>query len=58
MHNMVSDDLLEVPAATDRVHGHLGLELRAVGRRLLKSFGEGSAYVGKPLVGVMPRLRG
>jgi len=41
---------------TDRLHGDPGFELRAVVRRLLNSFGEGSPTVGAPFRGG-PRLK-
>ena len=47
---MVSGDLLDRLAATDRLHGDPGLELGAVGAAL--------AHWWEPLSGAVPRLRG
>ena len=47
---VISGDLLDGLAATDRLHGDLGLELGAVGAAL--------AHWWEPLSGAVPRLRG
>ena len=47
---VVGGDLLDVLAATDRLHGDSGLELRAVD--------SGLAHWWEPLSGAVPRLRG
>ena len=46
---MISGDLLERLATTDRLHGDSGLEIGAMGAELI---GE------SPLSGAVPRLRG
>jgi len=46
----VSGDLLDRLAATDRLHGDTGLELKAVGSAL--------AHWWEPRSGAVPRLRG
>jgi len=51
---VISGNLLERLAATDRLHGDPGLELRAVVRRLLNSFGEGFANGRSPFQGRCP----
>ena len=50
MNAVISGDLLDRLAATDRLHGDLGLELGAVGAAL--------AHWWEPLSGAVPRLRG
>jgi len=47
---VVSGDLLDRLAATDRLHGHSSLELGAVGAEL--------AHWWEPLSGAIARLRG
>jgi hypothetical protein len=50
VNGVVSGDLLDRFAATDRLHGDPGLELGAVGAAL--------AHRWEPLSGAVPRLRG
>ena len=50
IHAVISGDLLDRLAATNRRHGDLGLELGAVGATL--------AHWWKPLSGAVPHLRG
>jgi hypothetical protein len=47
---MVGGDLLDRLAATDRLHGNLGLELGTVGAALVHRW--------EPPLGAVPRLRG
>ena len=49
-NGVVGSDLLESLAATDRLHGDTGLELRTVGSAL--------AHWWEPRSGAAPRLRG
>ena len=50
VNGVISGDLLDRLAATDRLHGDLGLELGAVGAAL--------AHWWEPRSGAVPRLRG
>jgi hypothetical protein len=49
MNRVISGDLLERLAATDRFYGDSGFELKAMGAAL--------AYGWEPLSGAVPRLR-